>query len=105
LVIFEPGPLDSNWKDRQKDRERVIEYLVEKNIQVIYVSHGRVEKDRILCEQWCKQQGILYYGYAWDYIPRDPVHKHCSGYMSEQGCEAWAKQMADFIRQNCLYES
>lgn len=102
IVIFEPGPNDRNKTANLKDTDKILKFLNEKNIKIIYVSNSIIENELEGFER-AKKFNAYYYGNAARVIPK--TRKYFAydtlpgeyGHMTKEGCIFWAEMMYRLI--------
>lgn len=103
LIIFEPGPNETNKAWSLEGADKVLENLQKQNIPTIYVSHQLIESDEAAAER-ANRYGAYYYGRWTKGVPVDRDHRQYDqpgrpGHMTAQGCILWANSMIHLIKQ------
>jgi ABC-type sugar transport system ATPase subunit len=103
LIIFEPGPNETNKKWNVDAVDKILEELQKKNISTIYVSHQLIESDEEAAER-ANRYSAYYYGRWTKGVPVDREHRQYDqpgrpGHMTAQGCILWANNMIFLIKK------
>jgi len=107
LVIFEPGPNESNKSSYIEYAEKILAFLKEHHLPTIYASSGSLQTTEEALET-AKKYDAYYYGPFRKGVPIDNAHfqfdsnqggKGPGGHMKAEGCEIVAKTMAPLIEQ------
>jgi hypothetical protein len=103
LIIFEPGPNETNKTWSLEYADKILDVLQKKNIPTIYVSHPLIEKDDEAAER-AKKYGAYYYGRWTKGVPVDRDHRQYDqpgrpGHMTAQGCILWANNMIPLVKK------
>lgn len=103
LVIFEPGPNDTNKASNVEYSEKILDQLRAKRIPVIYVSHASIQNESE-AQETAYKFGAYYYGHWNKDVPTDRIHRQYdmpgkAGHMTGVGCQLWAKNIAPLVEQ------
>lgn len=102
LVIFEPGPNETNISWSLEKSKEILQFLSEKNIPSIYVSNRIIQSPED-ARAFSEDNGAYFYG---NYVKgMMPTREFCQldgqgcGHLSEKGCQIWAKQMLPLVKR------
>lgn len=102
LVIFEPGPNESNKRFNVSASGDILAYLQEQKMPTIYVSHQAIQSNEEASEM-AKKYDAFYYGHWIKNVPIDREHRQydqaSGGHMTAVGCQLWAKNMMPTLKQ------
>lgn len=101
LVIFEPGPNDTNVSSNIEYSEKVLSQLRERKMPAIYVSHARIQTDS-QARDTANKFGAYYYGHWNMDVPTDRTHRQFDmaggGHMTAEGCQLWARNILPLVK-------
>jgi hypothetical protein len=106
IVIFEPGPNESNKKFSMDASSDVLTYLQAIGMPTLYVSNYSIQTPEE-AEPFAIKHNAYYYGNWSQGIPvtaqyrayDQPWSEYPAGHMTAEGCEMWAEQMIPALKK------
>ena len=104
IVIFEPGPNESNRSYNLENTETILSFLQEKKIPTIYVSNGAIQLNWLASLTAGKYNAYYYGGFAkGTSLTREfrqfDMNDNYGGHLTAKGCQVWATQMAPLVKE------
>ena len=105
LIIFEPGPNETNTTWNVNSSEKILSILQDKKIPTIYISNGSIQT-RDEAAVTAKKYGAYYYGGLGKNLPIDREHRQFDvpgnpwgGHMTALGCQKVAEQLQPLVKE------